>query len=139
MTFQVAYKQCTRPQSTADIQRPQKFVRPLQPAVDGQPDVLALVGDIGSPYDPKLEAFLAWCSQNFHHVIYIMGNHEGAFFGLLCVSLECVRALDIAARRNACTTACTCTFCSSCAVVLVRRCSAHHKPAFKDASVDIKF
>lgn len=38
--------------------------------------VLGLLGDIGSPYDPKIETFLAWCSKHFDHVLYIIGNHE---------------------------------------------------------------
>lgn len=39
-------------------------------------DVLALVGDIGSIYDPKLEDFLCWCSKHWKHVLYVYGNHE---------------------------------------------------------------
>jgi len=39
-------------------------------------DVLALLGDIGSPYDPKLSHFLDWCSSRFKHVLYVPGNHE---------------------------------------------------------------
>lgn len=39
-------------------------------------EVLALVGDIGSPYDSKLSHFLDWCSRNFRIVLYVPGNHE---------------------------------------------------------------
>lgn len=39
-------------------------------------DVLALVGDIGSPLHPLLEQFLAWCSNHFQQVYFIHGNHE---------------------------------------------------------------
>jgi predicted phosphodiesterase len=39
-------------------------------------NILALLGDIGSPYDPKLEHFLGWCSDNFYKVLYVPGNHE---------------------------------------------------------------
>ena len=39
-------------------------------------NVLALLGDIGSPYDDKLELFLLWCSKKYSHVLYIAGNHE---------------------------------------------------------------
>jgi predicted phosphohydrolase len=41
-------------------------------------NVLALVGDIGSPvYDVKtLDSFLGSCSRNYQQVIYIPGNHE---------------------------------------------------------------
>lgn len=39
-------------------------------------DVLALLGDIGSPYDTKLEEFIGWCAQRFKYVVYIPGNHE---------------------------------------------------------------
>lgn len=38
--------------------------------------LLALVGDIGSPFDRKLALFLAWCSERFEHVLYVAGNHE---------------------------------------------------------------
>lgn len=45
------------------------FVKPCAP-------ILALLGDIGSPYEPKLCEFIAWCSQQFQHVFYVPGNHE---------------------------------------------------------------
>lgn len=39
-------------------------------------DILALLGDIGSPNDAELEDFIAWCSQHFKYVLYVPGNHE---------------------------------------------------------------
>lgn len=39
-------------------------------------DVLALVGDIGSPYDPKLAAFIEWAAARWPTVLYVPGNHE---------------------------------------------------------------
>lgn len=39
-------------------------------------DVLALVGDIGSPLHPLLELFLGWCSSKFQQVYFVHGNHE---------------------------------------------------------------
>lgn len=42
----------------------------------GASDVLGLLGDIGSPYDPKLAEFIGWCSRHWRHVLYVPGNHE---------------------------------------------------------------
>ena len=39
-------------------------------------NILALLGNISSPYDNKLEDFLKWCSYNFYKVLYIPGNSE---------------------------------------------------------------
>lgn len=39
-------------------------------------NILALLGDIGSPYDLKLKNFLRWCSNNFYKVLYVPGNNE---------------------------------------------------------------
>lgn len=39
-------------------------------------DILALVGDIGSPFEPRLQEFLAWCSIKFTYVFFVPGNHE---------------------------------------------------------------
>ena len=39
-------------------------------------DVLALVGDIGSPLDSRLQDFIQYCSTNFQRVYYVHGNHE---------------------------------------------------------------
>jgi hypothetical protein len=39
-------------------------------------DILALVGDIGSPFTPSLAPFISWCSQKFLYVLYVPGNHE---------------------------------------------------------------
>ena len=47
----------------------EEFVKPSA-------NIIGLLGDIGSPYDPKLEHFIDWCSLRFQHVLYIPGNHE---------------------------------------------------------------
>lgn len=39
-------------------------------------DVLALVGDIGSPLQDTLSQFIGWCSMRFKHVLFVHGNHE---------------------------------------------------------------
>lgn len=52
--------------------RPVHFEDFIQPSAD----VIGLLGDIGSPYDTKLEDFIGWCAQRFKHVLYIPGNHE---------------------------------------------------------------
>lgn len=39
-------------------------------------NILALVGDIGSPFLPNLSDFITWCASKFDHVFYIPGNHE---------------------------------------------------------------
>ena len=41
-------------------------------------DILALVGDIGSPIDGtgRLAEFLGWCATKFKWVFYVPGNHE---------------------------------------------------------------
>ncbi len=39
-------------------------------------DVLALVGDIGSPTQDLFEKFIAWCAKRFEQVYFIHGNHE---------------------------------------------------------------
>lgn len=51
---------------------PVDYLEFLKPSAD----VLALLGDIGSPDDPKLVHFLDWCSSHFQHVLYVPGNHE---------------------------------------------------------------
>ena len=37
---------------------------------------LALAGDICSAWEPRFEAFLAWCSRLWHTVFIVPGNHE---------------------------------------------------------------
>lgn len=45
----------------------------LQPCAD----ILALVGDIGSPYGGNsLEQFLSWCSDRWRHVLYVPGEPQ---------------------------------------------------------------
>lgn len=39
-------------------------------------DVLALLGDIGSPMQTNLLYFLHWCSEHFKYVLYVPGNSE---------------------------------------------------------------
>lgn len=39
-------------------------------------DILALVGDIGSPLLPSFEAFFVWCVSRFKRVYFVHGNHE---------------------------------------------------------------
>ena len=44
--------------------------------VEPRARVLALVGDIGSPFDPKLADFISYASANWSQVLYVPGNHE---------------------------------------------------------------
>lgn len=46
------------------------------PPIPALAPVLALLGDIGYPADPKYEKFLAEQSQRFEVVLVLMGNHE---------------------------------------------------------------
>lgn len=39
-------------------------------------DILILAGDIGILTDDKYKEFLQYCSTNWKHVIYVLGNHE---------------------------------------------------------------
>ena len=39
-------------------------------------DVLALAGDIGSPFDGSLEAILSWSASRWKRVYFVHGNHE---------------------------------------------------------------
>lgn len=39
-------------------------------------DLLILAGDIGNIEYPTLETVLKYCSQNWKHIIYVLGNHE---------------------------------------------------------------
>lgn len=39
-------------------------------------NILALVGDIGSPFDQNFNEFIKWCSNNYEIVFFIPGNHE---------------------------------------------------------------
>lgn len=54
----------------------EKRLLPFEKILKPSADVLALVGDIGSPFVPSLEQFLGWCSARFVHVFYVPGNHE---------------------------------------------------------------
>ena len=45
------------------------FLTPVAP-------ILVIAGDICSAWDPLYKHFLAWCSRNWHIVIFITGNHE---------------------------------------------------------------
>lgn len=52
-----------------------KLVTPTACSANGE--VLALIGDIGSPVDNNLLAdFLSWCSKHFRYVLYVAGNHD---------------------------------------------------------------
>jgi UDP-2,3-diacylglucosamine pyrophosphatase LpxH len=55
-----------------EVCNPFDFDRIVQPSAD----VLALVGDIGSPLHSGLESFLDWCSCRFQQVYFVHGNHE---------------------------------------------------------------
>lgn len=53
--------------------------RPLIPenvVLESHGEVIALLGDIGSPYLPGLAEFIAWCSLRFVLVLFVPGNHE---------------------------------------------------------------
>jgi len=39
-------------------------------------NILGLLGDIGDPKTELYKQFIYWCSQNFHIVLLISGNHE---------------------------------------------------------------
>lgn len=54
----------------------EKRVVPFEHILKPSADVLALVGDIGSPFRPGLAEFIDWCASRFHHVFYVPGNHE---------------------------------------------------------------
>lgn len=49
-------------------------------------DILALVGDIGSPFLPNLSDFIDWCASKFKHVFYVPGNHE--YYNTRCLSVN---------------------------------------------------
>lgn len=46
-----------------------QFIKPLTP-------ILILAGDIGKLSEPKFFEFIKYCSENWQHVLYVMGNHE---------------------------------------------------------------
>lgn len=54
----------------------EKRVIPFEHILTPSAHVLALVGDIGSPFSLGLAEFIAWCAQRFQYVLYVPGNHE---------------------------------------------------------------
>jgi hypothetical protein len=56
--------------------RYEDWITPPSPGSASSDIVLALLGDIGVPGEQSLKDFLAWCSQHWHTVLYVPGNHE---------------------------------------------------------------
>lgn len=44
--------------------------------IEPEAPILVLAGDILSPHTKCTIPFLDWCSRNFEHTIWVMGNHE---------------------------------------------------------------
>ena len=44
--------------------------------IEPEAPVLILAGDILTPHTKVTRAFLDWCSRNFDHTFWVMGNHE---------------------------------------------------------------
>lgn len=53
--------------------------------------VLALVGDIGSPFSSSLKDFFEWCSDKYEHVLYVPGNHE--YYNTQGIDIEKIDAI----------------------------------------------
>ena len=52
------------------------FVPPFEQILTPKAQDLALIGDIGSPYEPVYLDFLRWCAQRWGRVFVLAGNHE---------------------------------------------------------------
>jgi predicted phosphohydrolase len=46
------------------------------PLIRPQAPILILAGDIGKLSEQKFFEFIKYCSENWQHVLYVMGNHE---------------------------------------------------------------
>lgn len=61
---------------------------------------LALLGDIGKPFDSSYHDFIAIQAQNFEHVFVIMGNHEYYNKGNITVDAVLKKARSICSEWN---------------------------------------
>lgn len=64
--------------------RPLKFNNIIIPSAK----ILALVGDIGSPFDKTFNEFIEWCSNNYEIVFFVAGNHE--YYNTLGVDISTI-------------------------------------------------
>lgn len=76
-------------QIVSDIHLEKRTV-PFENIIKPSADVLALVGDIGSPLLPGLAEFVDWCATRFLHVFYVPGNHE--YYNTAMIPVEEINA-----------------------------------------------
>ena len=50
------------------------------PKIKAYCDILVLAGDIGNIKKANFKKFIEYCSQNWKHIIFVLGNHE--YYGL---------------------------------------------------------